>query len=40
MTDIRLLKTTEKRLELLRQMNIHTLEDLVSQSNPALRKLN
>ncbi len=31
MTDIRLLKTTEKRLELLRQMNIHTLEDLVSQ---------
>lgn len=31
MTDIRLLKTTEKRLELLRQMNIHTLEDLASQ---------
>ncbi|UTY38577.1 hypothetical protein NMU03_13135 [Allocoprobacillus halotolerans] len=31
MTDIRLLKTTAKRIELLEQMNIHTLEDLITQ---------
>lgn len=31
MIDIRLLKTTAKRIELLEQMNIHTLEDLITQ---------
>ena len=31
MTDIRLLKTTTKRLEILKQMNINTLEDLIMQ---------